>query len=82
MSPSGGPPLSAEERSQMRQWLDNWRVTGPVLEQERVARIRALSDADAARMALDLWEFARPEGGDDGEGILPMRRALQKLPHP
>ncbi len=79
MSDSNLRALDEHEREQMRQWLANWQVAGPLLEQERTERVRALTDADAARMALDLWEFARPNAGDDGEGLLPMTRALQKL---
>lgn len=74
--------LDDDEREQMRQWLANWQRAGPLLEQERTERIRALSDTDAARMALDLWHFAQPGRGDDGEGFLPMKRALQKLENP
>lgn len=72
-------PLDELERTQMRQWLANWQAAAPLLDQERAERIRALSDADAARIALDLWALARPDGGDDGEGLLPMTRALQNL---
>ncbi|MBA3638090.1 MAG: hypothetical protein M3541_22785 [Acidobacteriota bacterium] len=71
--------LTDQEREQMRQWLATWQRAGPLLDQERAQRVRALTDTDAARMALDLWGFAQPGRGDDGEGILPMARALQKL---
>lgn len=74
--------LDEREREQMRRWLENWRLAGPLLEQERTERIRALSDTDAARMALDLWHFAQPDRGDDGEGLLPMTQAQQKLGNP
>lgn len=71
--------LDEHERGQMRQWLANWQVAGPLLEQERTERVRALTDADAARMALDLWQFARADSGDNGEGILLVTQTLQKL---
>lgn len=71
--------LDEHERELMRQWLANWQVAGPLLERERRARIRALTDADAARMALDLWQFARADSGDNGEGILLVTQALRKL---
>ena len=71
--------LTEEEREQTRQWLDNWRRLGPLLEAERTAGMRRLTDADAARIACDLWRLARPGGGDDAEGLLPMKLALRKL---
>jgi len=79
MSSSHFRPLTDDERAQMRQWLDNWRVTGELLERERVERMRALTEAEAARIACDLWLFARSGGGDDAEGLLPMKRLLSKL---
>jgi hypothetical protein len=63
----------------MRQWLATWQQAGPLLESERAARTRALSDGEAAAMALDLWQFARPDAGDNGEGLLLVARVFQKL---
>ncbi len=61
--------LSEVEREQMRQWLRNWEVTGLLLEAERASRLAALTDTEAASLALDLWRFARPLSGDDAEGL-------------
>ena len=69
--------LTEEERAQMRQWLRNWEITGPMLEAERATRLAALTDAEAACLALDLWRFARPFSGDDAEGL----RTLHMLIH-
>ena len=35
--------------------------------------MRALTELDSARIACDLWRLARPGGGDDAEGLLPMK---------
>lgn len=68
--PESPPPLlTPEERRQTKQWLDNWARVSPLLDEERWARVAALTDQDAVRMALDLWRFARPRCGDDGEGL-------------
>lgn len=61
----------------MRRWLEIWREAGPVLEQERIDRMRALTELDAARIACDLWLLAGPGGGDDAEGLLPVKVALR-----
>jgi hypothetical protein len=63
----------------MRRWLDNWRVTGALLERERIDRLRALTEMEAARIACDLWKLARAGGGDDAEGLLPLKHAVRKL---
>jgi hypothetical protein len=65
--------LTEDERRLTRQWLDNWTRVGPLLDEERWARVAALTDQDAVRMALDLWRLAVPGRGDDGEGLLAMK---------
>lgn len=72
-------PMTDEERELTRRWLKNWERVGPLLEAERLAALQALTDAEAARIACDLWRLARPGGGDDAGGLLPIKRALQKL---
>jgi hypothetical protein len=74
--------LTEDERAQMRQWLATWKQAGPLLEEERAARTRALSDAEAAAIAVDLWQLARSGGGDNGEGLLLVSRTLLKLEIP
>ena len=76
MNTSKVPPLTEEERSQGRRWLENWRIAGDILESERAARLAQLSDVDAARIALDLWRFARPSGGDDAEGLILFKQVI------
>jgi hypothetical protein len=71
--------MSDEERELTRRWLKNWERVGPLLEAERLAGLEALTDAEAARIACDLWQLARPGGGDDARGLLPIKRALEKL---
>ena len=68
MSVSPPRPLTDEERAQMRRWLEMWRKTGPVLEEERIHRMQALTELEAARIACDLWLLARPGGGDVPKG--------------
>ncbi|HSC27258.1 MAG TPA: hypothetical protein VLD67_08290 [Vicinamibacterales bacterium] len=33
------PPLDGETRAQMKQWLDQWRRVGPMLDAERPALV-------------------------------------------
>lgn len=71
--------MTDEERELTRRWLKNWERVGPILEAERRASLQALTDAEAARIACDLWRLARAGGGDDAGGLLPIKQALQKL---
>lgn len=58
-------------RAGLKQWLDSWKVTGPLLEQERAERLARMTPEElqeATRNLLDLW---RPEWATDlGEGLL------------
>jgi hypothetical protein len=77
--PSNRLPLNVEERAQMKQWLDNWKRTGPILEAERWARLRAMTDEQAQRssqLVLELWQ---PDWhGDDGEELLLHQRVFSR----
>ena len=65
------PLLDAESRAQAKQWLDNWQRVGPMLEQERWDHVKALTDADAARDALRLFDLWQPDWpADRGEELL------------
>ena len=65
----------------MKQWLDNWARVGPILEDERWARVRALTDADAARDAIRLWELWQPDWPtDEGEELLLHQQLFARAP--
>ena len=76
---SKSAPYDEKARAAMRQWLENWKVAAPILDADRVARLRQLDDAAAARIALDLWSMAPIGAGDSGEGLKPMKNALRRL---
>lgn len=77
---SAVPPFDAQARAETAQWLENWARTGPLLEARRVAELRQLTSADAARIAVELlWPMVPPGPGDDGAGLAPMRDVLRRL---
>ena len=64
----------------MKQWVEQWRSVGPILEAERVERLRALTPAEAGRIAAEIvWPMSRAGAGDGGAGLAPMRDALRRL---
>ena len=78
-TPPHEPLLDAEGRAQAKRWLDNWKRVGPILEQERWDRVRALTDADAARDALRLFDLWQPDWPtDDGEELLLHQRVFAR----
>ena len=73
------PRLDAEGRAQAKRWLDNWKRVGPLLEQERWQRVRALTDADAARDALRLFDLWQPDWPtDEGAALLLHQRVFAR----
>jgi hypothetical protein len=70
-------PANAETKAEMRQWVDRWKIVGPILDAERWARLQASSDDELRRQSLDLLSLWRPEvAGDDGEAIVLQQRAF------
>jgi hypothetical protein len=77
---SAVPPFDAQARAATAQWLEQWASTGPLLEARRVAELRELTGADAARIAVDLvWPLVPLGSGDDGAGLVPMHDVLRRL---
>ena len=73
------PPLDEETRARLKQWLANWSRVGPMLDAERWARLRSMTDEEAqeaTRRVLELWQ---PDWhGDDGEEILLHQRVFMR----
>lgn len=60
-------------RAQMKQWVEQWKRIAPVLDAERTAALQAMTEADAARIAVEIvWPIGtlgEYRGGDDGAGL-------------
>lgn len=55
----------------MKRWLENWRIVGPLLEQERAERLARMTDAEAQRVTQQLLELWQPDWrSDEGEELL------------
>jgi hypothetical protein len=54
-----------DTRADMRRWLDNWKLVGPILDAERVANLRNRDETESARIAVaSLWPMTRIGAGD------------------
>ncbi len=73
----------AANRAGMKRWLETWKHAGPILEEERRARLRAMSEDEAnqtVRWLLELWQ---PDWrGDDGEGLILQQRVFARARRP
>ena len=67
------------DRTATKQWLDNWRRVGPMLEDERWERLAAMTTEEAQLETwnlLELWQARWPS--DDGEGLLLQQRVFAR----
>ena len=55
----------ADVRAGLKRWLDTWKVTGPLLDQERAERLAQMTDDEAQRQTRDLFALWRPSALDD-----------------
>jgi hypothetical protein len=63
----------------MKQWIENWKRVGPILEEERWARLAAMTAEEAQRVTRDLLELWQPDWkGDDGEELLLHQRVFAR----
>jgi hypothetical protein len=74
------PPASDEEKRQLRHWIERWETVGPLLDDERWARLAAASETDLRLQAFDLLACCVPgRAGDDGEGLVRQQAVLARL---
>lgn len=65
------------DRDATRQWLQGWAVAGPLLDDERWARLTGASDEELNRHALNALSLWQPGvAGDDGEALLEQQRVF------
>jgi hypothetical protein len=77
------PPST--EKEAMRRWVETWKVAGEELDRMKWEELRAMTEADAARM-LDLQEWPRevplwrdPER-EFSSGLVEQQRIFMKAP--
>lgn len=73
-------PFDAEARAQTAEWLKAWTRIGPLLEARRVSELRQLTEAESARIAVELlWPMVPDGSGDAGEGLRAIHDVLRRL---
>jgi hypothetical protein len=76
-------PTDPETKRQIKRWLEGWKHVGPLLEQERWARLAAMADDEVRRDAIRLWQLWRPDWPtDDGEELLLHQQVFARARRP
>jgi hypothetical protein len=47
-----------DEQTARKQWVEQWRRAGPLLDAVKRKELQALTDEEAARQCVSLFEFA------------------------
>lgn len=73
------PEYTDEQKEGLKRWIQQWRLTGPLLEQQREADIRA---ADTVRDMRALAGLTRMANRDlpprESSGLVEMQRIFMK----
>lgn len=73
------PTLTDEERALGRRWLDTWARVGPMLDDERWARLRAMTASELQTATRQVWELWQPDWPtDQGDGLLRVQAVLAR----
>lgn len=77
-----GIPTDPASRAAHKQWLENWKRVGPLLDAERWERLRSMTEAEAQRAAQQVQDLWQPDWvGDDGEELLLHQRVFARWRH-
>jgi hypothetical protein len=70
-----------DEREQMKRWVENWKVVGPILENIRREEIVAADNVAVMAVLADAFNDALALPMRTTSGLVEMQRWLSKL-HP
>ncbi len=73
--------MDDSKRQDLRRFVDQWRLAGPALEDQRLDEVSALSDEQARRITLDLFALWRPAGHDPSGAELVEQQRVFRLWH-
>ena len=68
-----------DDREKMRLWVENWKQTGPILEEIRRKEIRELDTLETIAALADAFRYACTLPVRTSSGMVEMRRWFAKL---
>ena len=72
--------MDEREKQQILRYIETWRVAGPLLEEERRARLRAMTDEEAREtIAALFFGDVTPPGGRRESGLVEQQRLFRNL---
>ncbi len=72
--------MDSTEREQIRRRIGEWEIATAVLQQERWARLRAMTDEDCRAAIADLLSLPpSPEQPERGSGLVEQQRLFRLI---
>lgn len=71
--------MDEREKDDILRRIEAWRVAGEFLQEERWARLRAMTDEDTRRAVVDLLSLPYPELPDRGSGLVEQQKAFRRI---
>ena len=77
---------SLSEKEQMRLWVENWRRVGPELERLKRQELRALSEEEGTKRALEVMDARAEDRWKDPKrrnlsGLIEQQRLFARFAH-
>jgi hypothetical protein len=70
--------MDETEKALVRRVVATWRVAGELLDEERRARLRAMTDDDVRMAVVDLLSVPYPDLPERGSGLVEQQRAFRR----
>ena len=71
--------MDEREKNDIKRRVEAWRVAGEFLQEERWARLRAMTDEDTRRAVVDLLSGPYPDLPERGSGLVEQQLLFKKL---
>lgn len=71
--------MDESERSQLLRHLEAWRAADALLQRERWARLRAMTDEDSRKAVTELLSLPYPALPERGSGLVEQQKVFRRV---
>ena len=75
---------ATDKTEELRRWVDGWRVTGEVIEEQRQRELFRMPEAEALKRSIRVLSLPKPwrRPGAAGEGMVEQQAWFMRLRRP
>lgn len=75
---------TVNETEELRRWVDGWRATGEVMEEQRQRELFGMSEAEALKRSIRVLSLPKPwrRPGTAGEGMVEQQLWFMRFRRP